>query len=695
MKLKIPVITAVIFLAFAFFQILKSEASATNISGNTLFYSDNKNAGGLSEITAVINYTQEPRNLQFFARDSQDSALVTYSGYIYTAGYDSVLLEVFRNNVNIKLNRLKLNYSGGISTFNIGQKIHSELSEYKFKLYLKSGSTYYLIKTADSIVCGDAYIISGQSNSHPTDAAASYKNEFCRSFGVQTSNNNGNTYNPADTNWGFSAADGAVYSWGGPYNVGVWGLMLQKSIKETYGIPTCIINGGRAGSTIEQNLRNDNNQTDLTSIYGKLLYRVKKSGLSNNIKAVFWYQGEANGNLTYMNYLNNFADLYYSWKENYPGFAKTYLFQTRPCCSEPYASQLREVQRNIPNSFPGISIMSTAGIPNYDGCHYLYYGYLSVADNIFKYVAKNFYKSADTVDILPPDIKAAYYTNSQKNEIALLFNNSKVTSWPSDTLNQSMKNYFYLDGVTGNVASGSISGDTVKLRLVTSSNASKITYLPTVWNHDDSLVYEGPFLRNSRKIGALSFHNFPVGIYPPSTINVTVAVEGYLNTVTNKLNKRDTIKIYLRNNYFPYLKRDSASAVIDSANFTGKFIFGNVPSGTYYLSVKGTNIIETWSKSPGLYITSGAVTNYNFTTSAAQSYGGNMKLKGGKYCIYSSDLNQDGIVDGMDNSIVSNFAYSGTTGLIPADLNGDRIVDAEDINIAETNSSILVVTVTP
>ncbi len=174
-----------------------------------------------------------------------------------------------------------------------------------------------------------------------------------------------------------------------------------------------------------------------------------------------------------------------------------------------------------------------------------------------------------------------------------------------------------------------------------------------------------------------------------------MAIEGYLNTVTNKHYGKDTVKIYLRNNYYPYLKRDSSAAVIDSNTLSGKFTFGNAPSGTYFLALTGKSLIETWSRNPGVTITNGAVTNFNFTTSASQAYGNNMILKGSKYCIYSSDINQDGIVDCMDNAIVSNFAYELYEGYSSADLNGDRIVDADDVIIAERNSYIYITKITP
>lgn len=651
------------------------------------------NSNGTSSI--VLNYNQSPRTLQFYARDSQDSANVLFSGSVLTTGFDSMYVETYRNNLLWKRKAVKLNYFVGIASFSIGQKIKAELSEYKFKLYIKTGVTNTLLKTADSVVCGDAYIVCGQSNSHPTDPAATYQNEFCRSFGVQTANYNENPYNPADTAWGFSKADGSVYYWSGPYNVGIWALQLQKMIKETYGIPTCIINGGRASSTIEMNLRNNNNQTDLSSIYGKTLYRVQKAGLTNGIKGIFWYQGESNGNSTWQNYSVNFATLYNSWKSNYPSFKKIFLFQVRPCCSEQYASQLREIQRKLPETYPDIELIATAGASHYTGCHYIYPGYIEIADMVFKPVSKAFYAISDTTDMRPPNIRAAYFTKADKKEIAILFWNSRVSYWPADTLGQSMKNYFYLDGAIGNVAGGTISGDTLKLQLINSSSATRITYLPTVWNHDDSLIYEGPFLRNSKKIGALSFHDYPIAPTPPTTLNLTVALQGLYNTAANRLNMRDTLTVVLRSNVYPYSRKDSAKATIDSISLTGSFSFNALPTGTYYITVTGRNCLETWSKSGGVLFTSGTTVNYNFTTASSQAYGNNLCLKGTKYCIYNSDINNDGSLDVTDIIRTTNDSYYFMTGYVDTDVNGDRAVDLNDLVLAFNNSQGFITKVSP
>ncbi len=626
----------------------------------------------------VITYTNLPRTLQFFARDSQDSALVTYSGSLFTSGYDSAYIEVYRNNLLWKRRSAKLTYMNGSASFNLGQKIYSELAEYKFRFFLKSGSTSTHISTADSLVCGDVFIITGQSNANPTSSSATYKNEYCRSFGVQTANYNSTTYNPADTVWGFSRADGSVYPFSGPYNVGVWGLRLQELIRNTYGKPTCIINGGRASSTIAMHLRNDANPTDLTTTYGRLLYRVKKSGLADKVKAIFWFQGESDGTTAWVNYMSNFKKLHNSWKTDFPGFSKAFLFQTRPCCSEQYASQMRDVQRRIPDELPNIELMSTAGIPHYEGCHYGYQGYLWIADMAFRPLSRYYYGGTDTVNMRPPHVKAAFFISPAKNEIAVLFSNSSPASWPADTLNQKMRDYFYLDGQTGKVQSGSVNGDTVKLKLFTSSTATKLTYLPTVWTHDDSLVYGGPFLRNPRRIGALSFHDYPISNYNTTRIVITAIQEGLYNMASGNLAMRDTMNIILRRNTAPYQAVDSCKIIIDSMNFQGTATFRNTPAGTYFIVIKGRSLIETWSKSTGVALSPGGTYSYDFTTGLAQAYGSNLILKGGKACIYSSDVNGDGIIDGMDNAEVANDAIEYQVGYRSTDINGDRLTDGQD-----------------
>ncbi|MBK7159720.1 MAG: hypothetical protein IPH77_14580 [Ignavibacteria bacterium] len=63
-----------------------------------------------------------------------------------------------------------------------------------------------------------------------------------------------------------------------------------------------------------------------------------------------------------------------------------------------------------------------------------------------------------------------------------------------------------------------------------------------------------------------------------------------------------------------------------------------------------------------------------------------MILKGTKYCIYSGDVNQDGIIDASDLSEVDNDAFNSLSGYVRTDVTGDDFVDAEDVSIVDNNA---------
>ncbi|MDQ3020046.1 MAG: aryl-sulfate sulfotransferase [Bacteroidota bacterium] len=179
------------------------------------------------------------------------------------------------------------------------------------------------------------------------------------------------------------------------------------------------------------------------------------------------------------------------------------------------------------------------------------------------------------------------------------------------------------------------------------------------------------------------------------TLNIKLAIEGFYNTQTNKLNIKDTVRAYLRSINSPYNVVDSSTAVIDSVNLMGNFIYYNVTAGTYYISTKHRNSVETWSTAGGESFISGGVYLYDFTGSNSKAYGNNLVLKGSKYCIYSGDVNQDGIVDIADVGFIENDVKIFASGYQASDLTGDRLVDFSDAAIADNNGFNFVGAVTP
>ncbi len=105
---------------------------------------------------------------------------------------------------------------------------------------------------------------------------------------------------------------------------------------------------------------------------------------------------------------------------------------------------------------------------------------------------------------------------------------------------------------------------------------------------------------------------------------------------------------------------------------------------------------DNGSKAGGESLVRGSsVYNYDYTSALTQAFGNNLKLKGTRYCIYSADVNQDGIVDGSDEALIDNDASNFATGYVVTDLNGDFIVDGSDYLIVDNNSSSFVVVIRP
>lgn len=456
---------------------------------------------GIPALSQVV--VEFPRDLQFYPRGKDDSAVVPISGRLAVPGYDSIYLEALRNGALYNRFSAPVKGEGDGAAFEFQPKIRAELAEYSFRLYAKSSTSDDLLASADSIVAGDVYFIAGQSNAILGRGDVKWRDEYCRTFGVY------NSPFAADTNWALAAADTNNRN----PAVGVWALYLQKQLADTYKTPICIINGAVGGKAIGLMLRNDSKPTNLTTVYGMMLYRALKSGLSQYAKAMFWYQGESN---TSSGYETSFATLYEDWKQDYPNLEKIYVFQIRPGCNANREhAALREIQRNLPLSYPNIRTISAMGIPYHDGCHFLTSGYEIIAGRVFQVLARDFYGSADTAGIDGPNIAKAYYTNGLRTEVALVFSplTSELRITPDTVIGSvtySMKDYFYLDDTAGMVAALRASGDTLFLTLNAPSDAAWITYLPDKYYSGTQVVYEGPWIVNERGAGAFSFWHFPI-----------------------------------------------------------------------------------------------------------------------------------------------------------------------------------------
>jgi hypothetical protein len=445
-----------------------------------------------------ITFYEKPTNLQFYARNDNNTADVPISGIVTNPLIDSIRIKTFKNNSFYSYQAQKLTFSNNIASFNLNSSIYSEMSEFKVQVYLDTT----LVLTADSLVAGDVFLINGQSNSHPY-GNINYLNEFWRSFGKHT---NTTDYNAADTAFGLANGWGWYEMY---YGVGAWGIELMRLITLNNRIPVFILNGGSGGSSIEYNLPNQSNKQDLTTTYGRLLYRAKKAKLADKVKAIMWHQGESNSYSSAASYIYNFNTLYNGWKSDYQNLKKVYVFQIHHGCGGDFQYDIREAQRNFAKTYSDVSVMSTVGLDGHDGCHYVNAGYNQMASWIYPLIARDFYGSADTVSIKPPDVIRAYYIGNDNKQIGIDF--SEDVSIQDSYNGYYLKDYFYLNYAYGNVNSVVTGGfKSVILNLSSSNNATKLTYLPNLYYNNTGVIYQGPYLKNQKGIGALTFYNIDI-----------------------------------------------------------------------------------------------------------------------------------------------------------------------------------------
>ena len=111
--------------------------------------------------------------------------------------------------------------------------------------------------------------------------------------------------------------------------LGWWGMELAKRLVESQKVPIFIVNGARGGTRIDQHQRNDENPTDLDTIYGRMLWRVKEARLTHGIRAIIWHQGEndqgaagPDGGYGWETYQRYFVEMSADWKRDFPNVSR-------------------------------------------------------------------------------------------------------------------------------------------------------------------------------------------------------------------------------------------------------------------------------------------------------------------------------------------------------------------------------------
>ena len=461
-------------------------------------------------VTAVTNRpwarraastTERPEDHQFVARDDTGQGDLWFAGKLEQPA-DHVFLRISADG---KPDTMVKAPPAADGSFALRGKLNAGLISYNATCGVIRDGEESVLHEARDIVCGDAYIIQGQSNAEAFDmgrAAHPHVSPWIRSFGSPRSD----PERARMARWG-NAAGFERKEWA--LQIGYWGMELARQLVEEHQLPIFVINGAKGGTRIDQHQRDGEDPTNVETIYGRLLWRLREARLTHGVRGLFWHQGENDqgsagpgGLWGWQSYNRYFKSLAADWRRDYPNISHLHVFQIWPrACSMGHQGsddRLREVQRRLSRDFEHLHVISTVGVRPPGGCHYPPEGYAELAKRIAPLVHRDHYGRKSEAPITAPDLQRAEWAGESRTRLHLTFD--QPVDWSDD-----LGPRFYLDGEAGLVTTATVDDRVLTLQLGGPSTARHITYLKgTRWNRKD------PVLRGLNGIAALTFCRVPI-----------------------------------------------------------------------------------------------------------------------------------------------------------------------------------------
>jgi hypothetical protein len=178
-------------------------------------------------------------------------------------------------------------------------------------------------------------------------------------------------------------------------------------------------------------------------------------------------------------------------------------------------------------------------------------------------------------------------------------------------------------------------------------------------------------------------------------LNIKLFLEGLYNSSNGNMNKAQD---YVGGNFedkFPGTVADQITVELyEVGNYSGGPVYSaastnlnqdgtasiSIPStinDEYFVTVKTRNHIETVSSISQDF--GGGHVTYDFTTSAGQAFGSNqVELDSGVFGIYAGDVDQNGVINVTDRTILNIDLSNVVIGYVVADLDGNGTVNVTD-----------------
>jgi hypothetical protein len=480
---------------------------------------DSQRAGG-AEVLAEIQVAEQP--LDPWVARPEPKEEIPADGQFYAREADGLGRLYCKGTLAARAQQVTLKLYADDKLVAEAAQAPLEGKGYRFVQTLKPGLVRYRVElladgkpvhAASDLVCGDAYIVEGQSNAVATDFGKENPlkpNPWVRSFG----STDGGLPGCRTKLWGPAEARAP----GGKLQIGYWAMELGRRLVESQQIPICLINGAVGGTRIDQHQRDAADPTNATTIYGRLLWRVRAAGLDHGIRGILWHQGEndqgadgPDGTFGWVNYRRYFDRMAGSWRQDYPNAQRLHLFQIWPkSCAmgiDGSDNYLREEQRKLKTAYAHLDIMPTLGIRPPGGCHFPAAGYAEFAKLMAPLIERDHYDVKSLQSVSAPNLLRAQRAGEKNDVVVLTFDQPVV--WRGELASE----FFFEkngDGFSSppssvKVVGGGAQGTTLTLRLSESLPATcRISYLDSKnWSQERLLM-------GANGIPALTFRAVPI-----------------------------------------------------------------------------------------------------------------------------------------------------------------------------------------
>lgn len=611
---------------------------------------------GCSPLLAQVTFVDFPEDGQLFSRNENDEAFVDIAGQVQTSDYQKAEVKLFTDNEFSSSYVIDNVKTGSEIKFQI--PIKAQLAEYTFEFWLKNAADSVLVKTTDKVLCGDAFIIYGQSN------AVSYANYWVLndSISKKYTRNYTHYFNNSHSSDGWHDATFP--------EVGSLGKWFIKDFTEKEKIPILVINASLGGVDLKYLIkRNPDLLHDVHSPYGLMLKRIFDSKVKS-IKGFIFLQGESEAN-TSLDDVNGYEALFDTFRNNLaldaPPIDRYYVYQLGVMNTHALweAGKLREFKRQLTRVYDDVSVVPATGFGfwHFDGLHYSLEGYGIIAKWLFNsYLAyEKGLKELETADlqklINQKDVKRLKLVFNQEITVKDSINFGYYTSL--------MKDHFYAGRASGFINSIEREGKKLYLyydRLPT----NKLTYLPSFFNDPQGKPYGGPFIKNRLGTPALTFYE------------VEIEDELAKPVVDELVSADNTIQLFIN---------ETRAKECEGCQLEISYITNN--GLTFLKTISGAELKVDLPKTDFVNLNDSDVLILRYTSSFSESEPVAYSLKGEDIL----DTDKDGIPDNWDNCNdsrnfeQSDFDNDGIGDTCDSDADGDLIPDSEDNCLLQVNPS--------